>query len=58
MASLLTVVIYLAFIGLGLPDSLPGSAWPTMYPQPDPDVPALRSPVSSLHSSLFTLHSY
>ncbi|MGV3763785.1 MFS transporter [Parapedobacter sp.] len=28
---LLLVVIYLAFIGLGLPDSLLGPAWPTMY---------------------------
>ena len=30
MAHLLIVVIYLAFISLGLPDSLLGSAWPTM----------------------------
>lgn len=30
MYSLLLVVIYLAFISLGLPDSLLGSAWPTM----------------------------
>ena len=29
--SLLLVVIYLAFISLGLPDSLLGPAWPTMY---------------------------
>src|SRR5690606_26893424 len=28
---LLLVVIYLAFISLGLPDSLLGPAWPTMY---------------------------
>ena len=33
MVSLLLVVIYLSFISLGLPDSLLGSAWPTMYPQ-------------------------
>ena len=31
MTSLLLVVIYLAFISLGLPDALLGSAWPTMY---------------------------
>ena len=31
MASLLLPVIYLAFISLGLPDSLLGSAWPSMY---------------------------
>ena len=29
--SLLLIVIYLAFISLGLPDSLLGSAWPAMY---------------------------
>ena len=28
---LLLVIIYLAFISLGLPDSLLGSAWPSMY---------------------------
>ena len=27
----LLVIIYLAFISLGLPDSLLGSAWPAMY---------------------------
>ncbi|WP_418968656.1 sugar MFS transporter [Alloscardovia omnicolens] len=32
MANLLLGVIYLAFISLGLPDSLMGSAWPSMYP--------------------------
>lgn len=31
MTSLLLIVIYLAFISLGLPDSLLGSAWPSMY---------------------------
>ena len=33
MVSLLLAVIYLAFIGLGLPDSLLGSAWPVMHLQ-------------------------
>lgn len=33
MASLLLPVIYLAFISLGLPDSLLGSAWPSMVGQ-------------------------
>ena len=33
MFSLLLAIIYLSFISLGLPDSLIGSAWPTMYPQ-------------------------
>lgn len=31
MASLLLPIIYLAFISLGLPDSVLGSAWPSMY---------------------------
>lgn len=31
MFQLLLTVIYLSFISLGLPDSLLGSAWPTMY---------------------------
>ena len=31
MFSLLLAVIYLAFISLGLPDSLLGSVWPTIY---------------------------
>ena len=31
MTNLLLAVIYLAFISLGLPDSLLGSSWPTMY---------------------------
>lgn len=31
MATLLLLVIYIAFIGLGLPDSLFGAAWPAIY---------------------------
>lgn len=31
MVSILLVVIYIAFISLGLPDSILGSAWPSMY---------------------------
>lgn len=31
MVHLLLAVIYLSFIGLGLPDSLLGAAWPSMY---------------------------
>lgn len=31
MATVLLLVIYLAFIGLGLPDSLLGSAWPVIH---------------------------
>lgn len=33
MVHILLVIIYLAFISLGLPDSLLGSAWPSMYPE-------------------------
>ena len=39
MYSLLLALIYLAFISLGLPDALLGSAWPHMYP-------SLKVPVS------------
>ncbi|MBM7578678.1 MFS transporter [Jeotgalibacillus terrae] len=37
MATLLLLIIYLAFISLGLPDSILGAAWPVM--QPDLNVP-------------------
>ena len=30
--TVLLIIIYLAFISLGLPDSLLGSAWPSMFP--------------------------
>ncbi len=33
MIHLLLAVIYISFISLGLPDSVLGSAWPTIYPQ-------------------------
>ncbi len=33
MASLLLSVIYISFISLGLPDSLLGAAWPSVYPE-------------------------
>ena len=33
MATILLVVIYLVFIGLGLPDSVFGTAWPAIYPE-------------------------
>lgn len=31
MATLLLIIIYISFISLGLPDSLLGSAWPSIY---------------------------
>ncbi len=33
MFSLLLIVIYASFISLGLPDSLLGAAWPSIYPE-------------------------
>ena len=39
MGALLLAIIYLAFISLGLPDSLLGAGWPAMYP-------ALGAPVA------------
>ena len=39
MYTVLLVIIYIAFISLGLPDSILGAAWPAMYP-------ALGVPVS------------
>lgn len=33
MPHLLLPIIYLAFVSLGLPDSLLGAAWPSMYPE-------------------------
>lgn len=33
MATTLLVIIYVAFIGLGIPDSLLGAAWPAIYPE-------------------------
>ncbi len=33
MANLLLAVIYVSFVSLGLPDSLLGSAWPSIYPE-------------------------
>ena len=33
MTTILILIIYLSFISLGLPDSLLGSAWPSMYEQ-------------------------
>jgi len=60
---LLLLIIYLAFISLGLPDSLLGSAWPTMYPQMGVPVSyagvistiiALGTVVSSLQSDRLT----
>ena len=55
MAGLLLGVIYLAFIGLGLPDSLLGAAWPTMYPEFG--VPVSYAGLVSMIISLGTIFS-
>ena len=38
MVNLLLALIYLAFVGLGLPDALLGTAWPVMYPELGADI--------------------
>ena len=55
MVYLLLIVIYLSFIGLGLPDALLGSAWPTMYPQFD--VPVSYMGLVSTTISIMTVVS-
>lgn len=55
MASLLLAVIYVAFISLGLPDSLLGAVWPTM--SQDLAVPVSWAGGISAVISLFTIVS-
>ena len=38
MTTILLIIIYIAFISLGLPDPLLGAAWPMMYPELHADV--------------------
>lgn len=63
MTHLLLIIIYLAFISLGLPDAALGSAWPSMYPEINVPVSyagglsmliALVTTVSSLMSDRLT----
>lgn len=63
MIHLLLAIIYLAFISLGLPDALLGSAWPSMYKEFDVPVSysgiifmiiALGTIISSLQSDRLT----
>ncbi len=35
MISIMLAIIYLAFVSMGLPDAMLGSAWPSIYPQLD-----------------------
>lgn len=64
MTTILLFVIYISFISLGLPDSILGSAWPTMYQELDVPVSyagiiaviiAFGTIVSSLQSDRLTL---
>ena len=63
MIHILLVIIYLAFISLGLPDSLLGAAWPSIYPELSVPVSyagiismiiALGTVISSLQSDRLT----
>ena len=65
MFHLLLAIIYLAFISLGLPDGLLGSAWPSMYQEFQVPVSyagiismiiAAGTIISSLQSDRLTLH--
>ena len=55
MTHLLLAIIYLAFISLGLPDALLGSAWPTMYTEFN--VPVSYAGIISMIISLGTIVS-
>lgn len=55
MATLLLITIYIGFIGLGVPDSLLGSAWPAMYA--DLDLAVSFNGVLSLFTSICTAFS-
>ena len=52
MATLLLITIYIGFIGLGVPDSLLGSAWPSMFAELD--LPLSFNGVFSLYVSTCT----
>ena len=51
----LLVVIYVAFIGLGLPDTILGAAWPLMHP--DLSVPISAAGILSIIASIGTIIS-
>ncbi len=55
MFSFMLVIIYIAFISLGLPDALLGSAWPVMYKELN--VPLSYAGIISLIISLCTVVS-
>lgn len=55
MTTLLLVIIYLAFISLGLPDAILGGSWPTMYQEFD--VPVSYAGILSMVICLGTIVS-
>ena len=59
MATLLLIVIYISFIGLGIPDSLFGAAWPAIYPELgiDLSLASVYSILSSVFSSVSSMLS-
>lgn len=59
MATLLLVIIYIAFIGLGLPDSLLGTAWPVAHidlgaPVSVAGIVSIMTTVGTVTASLFS----
>lgn len=55
MTHMLLIIIYLAFVSLGLPDSALGAAWPSMYPELGE--PVSRAGVISMTIALCTIIS-
>ncbi len=55
MVTLLLLVIYIAFIGLGLPDSVFGTAWPTLYR--DLNIPVSLGGYISMFTFIWTILS-
>lgn len=55
MATLLLVVIYIAYIGLGTPDSLFGTAWPAIYQ--DMNLPISMATVVTTINTIFSVMS-
>lgn len=52
MVTLLLIIIYAVFIGLGLPDSVLGTAWPAMYP--DLNLPVGNASILTMIMSVCT----
>ena len=55
MATVLLIIIYIAFIGLGIPDSVFGTLWPAVYSEFD--LPITHSNFVTVTCSVFTCFS-